>query len=57
MLATVSYDRLSLISVGRDHEGKRRYLTPRLDEDELKKVRAAVLHALGMPGLALYLDK
>lgn len=57
MLATVAFDRLSLIHNGRDHKGKRRYLTPRLDEDELNKVRAAMLNALGMPNLAPHLDK
>lgn len=47
MLATVSFQRLDLIRVG-----KRKYIVPELSDHQLEAVRRGVLHALGM-GLTL----
>lgn len=52
MMATVAYDRLSLPYDGRDKStGKRKYLKIVLTPDELKKIRAAMLCALGLDAL------
>jgi mRNA interferase MazF len=52
MLATVSYDRLGLPYTGRDRAtGRRKYLQIIVSDDELKKVRRAVLFALGLDSL------
>jgi mRNA interferase MazF len=50
MLATVCFDPLDLFRTGRDHQGKRRYLHPRLPPDDLERVRRCVLRALGVVG-------
>lgn len=55
MLATVSFDRLDLFRTGRDQYGKRKYLQPRLPADDLMRIRAAMLHALGMETLTVEL--
>jgi uncharacterized protein YifN (PemK superfamily) len=55
MLATVGLRRLDLFRTGRDQEGKRKYLRPRIPDHELRRVRACVLNALGMPRLTDYL--
>lgn len=51
MLATVSFDRLDLVRTGRDPYGKRKYLTPQLEPDQLKIVYHCVLHAIGLSHL------
>lgn len=52
MLATLSFDRLTLPYTGRDPAtGKRKYLQNILAEEELNKVRAALLYALGLGDL------
>jgi mRNA interferase MazF len=48
MLATVGFERLELIRTGRDHEGKRKYLTPQLEQAALKIVYQCVLHGIGL---------
>jgi len=56
MLATVGYGRLTLPYTGRDPKtGKRKYLQIILVEDELNKVREAVLFALGLGHLTKHL--
>jgi uncharacterized protein YifN (PemK superfamily) len=52
MMATVSYNRLKLPFTGRDpNTGKRKYLQIILVEEELAKVREALLFALGLDHL------
>ncbi|UWS03115.1 type II toxin-antitoxin system PemK/MazF family toxin [Phaeobacter inhibens] len=46
MLATVGFERLDLFRTERDQTGKRKYLTPRVSEDEFEKVRACLRVAL-----------
>lgn len=55
MFATVSYDRLNPIGIGRDHEGKRRYIYPRVTDDQLKEIRKSVLCALTFQQLTQHL--
>ena len=50
MLATVSFARLDMFRTQRDHTGKRRYLKPRLEPEQLAAVRQGILNALGMSG-------
>lgn len=47
MLATVAFERLDLFRTGRDHEGKRRYLSSKLPENDFERVKAGILAALG----------
>ena len=56
MLATVGLKRLDLFRTGRDQDGKRKYLQPRLPAEDLRRVRACVLAALGMPNLTAHLE-
>lgn len=51
MLATVCFERLDLFRTGRDQYGKRKYLHPRLPPDDLRRIRAAMLHGLGLGAL------
>lgn len=55
MLFTVGFDRLNLVRTGRDHEGKRKYLTLQLDRATLTEIHRCVLMGLGLPGLTTYL--
>lgn len=48
MLATVALARLDLFRSPRDEGGRRRYLTMRIDAAELARVRACLVHALGL---------
>ena len=48
MLATVAFGRLDLFRTDRDHTGKRKYLTPRISEDEFEKVIVSIKAALGI---------
>jgi len=56
MIATVGFHRLNLIRIGRDHEGKRRYLNVCLPDAELRRIRSAMLHGLGLGDLTRYLQ-
>lgn len=47
MMATVSFDRLDLFRTARDASGKRSYLKPALSAEDLQRVRACILHAVG----------
>ncbi|MCD1266074.1 type II toxin-antitoxin system PemK/MazF family toxin [Shinella sumterensis] len=55
MFATVCFDRLSLPYTGRDASGKRKYLQIIVVEEELKKVKTSLLHALGLDHLTDHL--
>jgi mRNA interferase MazF len=46
MLATVSFARLDLFRTSRDHEGKRRYLQPKVTEAQFDLIRETILKAL-----------
>ena len=48
MIATVSFDRLDLLRTDRLPSGKRKYLTPRISEDDFERVKACIRAALGM---------
>lgn len=47
MLATVCFDRLDLFRTARDPSGRRAYLRPSLRSEDLHRVRACILHAIG----------
>ena len=53
MLATVGFERLDLFRTERDHEGKRKYLHPKISPEDLQRVRTGVLWALGLGNLTL----
>lgn len=56
MVATVAYHRLSMPYTGRDPaSGQRKYLKIVLGPDELQKLRACLLHALGLSALTQHL--
>ncbi|NIZ13490.1 type II toxin-antitoxin system PemK/MazF family toxin [Phaeobacter sp. HF9A] len=48
MIATVSFERLDLFRTRRDQTGKRKYLTPRISEDDFDRVKACITAALGL---------
>jgi mRNA interferase MazF len=48
MLATVAFSRLDLFRTDRDQTGKRKYLHPKILPEDLARIRACVLCALGM---------
>jgi len=51
MLATVAFHRLNLVGIGRENGGPRRYITKTIPDEDLQKIRACALHALGMSAL------
>jgi uncharacterized protein YifN (PemK superfamily) len=53
MLATVGFGRLDLFRTERDHGGRRKYLHPRLNAEDLARVRHAICQALGIYPLTL----
>jgi mRNA interferase MazF len=53
MLATVAFARLDLFRTARDQSGRRKYLHPKLSDQDLNRVRAGVLFALGIGHLTL----
>lgn len=55
MLATVCYERLSMPYAGKDQSGKRKYVKIVVSEEELQKVQACILHALGLDALTEHL--
>ncbi len=55
MLATVAFHRLDLFRTKRDRRGRRKYLHPKVGDHNLRKIRAAILHALGMGNLTEWL--
>jgi mRNA interferase MazF len=48
MLATVCFARLDLFTLGRDYQGKRKYIKPKLSVVDFHRVKKGVLAALGM---------
>jgi mRNA interferase MazF len=48
MIATVSFERLDLFHTARDQYGKRQYLHPKMSPEDLARVRACVLKAIGL---------
>ena len=48
MIYTVSYKRLNLIRTKRNQYGKRKYLTPILEKEQLARVKQCVTLALGL---------
>lgn len=48
MLATVGLVRLDLFRTGRGPDGRRIYLKPLISADDLDRIRACVLHAIGL---------
>ena len=46
MVATVSFARLDLIRTDRDQSGKRKYVTPKVSEEQFDLIRATILRAL-----------
>ena len=48
MIATVGFERLDLFRTARDQTGRRKYLHPMLPPDDMAKIRAAILAALGI---------
>jgi uncharacterized protein YifN (PemK superfamily) len=53
MIATVSFSRLDLFRTGRDQTGRRKYLHPKLSDDDFERVKADVLWGLGFGYLTL----
>jgi mRNA interferase MazF len=51
MLATVGFLRLDLFRGPRLQGGKRQYIHPKLSNDDMRRVRAGMLHALGLSSL------
>ncbi len=47
MVATVSLERLSLFQTKRDQTGKRRYIKPKLEEQDFARIKLAMHHAFG----------
>jgi uncharacterized protein YifN (PemK superfamily) len=55
MLATVSFQRLSLPRKGKDGKGKREYVVKILEEKDLRNIRECILCALGLSDLTQFL--
>ena len=55
MLATVSFQRLDRIRIAKDRWGQRAYYDHTLSVEEIVRVRACVLHGLGMGDLIRHL--
>ena len=55
MIATVCFNRLDLFQTKRDQTGKRKYLHPKLNPDQMKTVHSAILHGIGLGTLTLHL--
>ena len=51
MVSAVSFARLELIRLGKDANGERLYRRNLLSDDQMKRVRSCVLHAMGMAAL------
>jgi uncharacterized protein YifN (PemK superfamily) len=51
MLATVSFGRLDLFRTARDQSGRRKYIHPKLPQEDMRRVSICILHALGLSSL------
>lgn len=49
MLSTVGFARLDLLRTGRDQYGKRKYLHPKLSDEDFARVCNGIRRALGFP--------
>lgn len=56
MIYNVGFHRLDLLRTERDLTGKRKYLTLRIIEDDLRKIRHCMLMGLGLPHLTKHLQ-
>ena len=48
MLATVSFERLDMFRTDRDQFGKRKYLSPKLSDEDFAKIKESIRAALGL---------
>ena len=48
MISAVAFERLSLIRLGKDQHGKRKYLTQVIDKADLAAIQKCVLSSLGL---------
>lgn len=48
MVATVRFERLDFFRTGRDQQGRRKYLHPKLSAEDLERVKEGVLWGLGL---------
>lgn len=48
MVATVGFERLDMLRTDRDQMGKRKYLIPKISEDDFEKIKASIRAALGL---------
>ena len=48
MIATVGHERLDMFRTERDQFGRRKYLKPKLSDEDFRRVQQGVLFALGM---------
>ena len=55
MLTTVSFDRLSFPYIGKDSNGKRKYIIRIVSDIDLLKIRECVLHSLALSRLTKHL--
>lgn len=55
MLYTVSFKRLYLMSNGKDSSGNRIYDVRVVSDEDLRAIRACVLHGIGLPSLTQHL--
>jgi mRNA interferase MazF len=55
MLATVSFDRLSLPHTGKDKKGKRQYIVRVIEDTDLRNIRSCILHAMALSRLTGHL--
>ena len=53
MIYTVRFDRLELIRTGRDHTGKRQYITQNLSKDQIYEIHKCLLNGLGLSAVGL----
>jgi len=51
MVNVVGFHRLDLVRLGKDQNGRRQYLLEPLSDDNIRKIRACVLSALGLSTL------
>jgi uncharacterized protein YifN (PemK superfamily) len=51
MVNVVGFHRLDLVRLGKDQNGQRQYLLEPLSADNIKKIRACMLSALGLSSL------
>lgn len=55
MIYAAGFHRLNLFRAGKDENGKRQYSTKAVDNSTMLKIRAAILHGLGMGSIATHI--